>query len=113
MLSLLDPGTFGAAMRQHERVRTLAEKLQIKQAWQVEIASMLSSMGFSVLPAEVVQKLQARGAALDESEQQMLAASAGDRGPRAREHPAAGAGARAAQAGDRALRNGAAPPRGY
>ncbi len=58
-------------MRQHERVRTLAEKLQIKQAWQVEIASMLSSMGFSVLPAEVVQKLH-RGAALDESEQQML-----------------------------------------
>ena len=71
MLSLLDPGTFGAAMRQHERVRTLAGKLQVKQAWQVEIASMLSSMGFSVLPAEVVQKLH-RGAALDESEQQML-----------------------------------------
>ena len=33
MLSLLDPGTFGAAMRQHERVRTLAGKLQVKQAF--------------------------------------------------------------------------------
>ncbi len=71
MLSLLDPGTFGAAMRQHERVRTLAQMLKVPQAWQVEIASMLSSMGFAVLPSDVVQKLHG-GAALDESEQQML-----------------------------------------
>jgi FixJ family two-component response regulator len=71
MLSLLDPGTFGAAMRQHERVRTLAAKLRVDRAWQVEIASMLSSMGFAVLPADVVHKLHG-GAALDEAEQQML-----------------------------------------
>jgi len=71
MLSLLDPRTFGAAMRQHERVRILAAKLGAKHAFQIEIASMLSSVGFSVLPAEVVHKLHA-GAALDDAEQQML-----------------------------------------
>jgi response regulator RpfG family c-di-GMP phosphodiesterase len=71
MLSLLDPGTFGAAMRQHERVRALASKLRLERAWQVEIASMLSSMGFAVLPADVVHKLHG-GTPLDEAEQQML-----------------------------------------
>lgn len=71
MLSMLEPGTFGAAMRQHERVRTVAARLDVKQGWQIEIASMLSSVGFAVLPAEVVRKFHS-GASLDDSEQQMV-----------------------------------------
>jgi response regulator RpfG family c-di-GMP phosphodiesterase len=72
LLSLLDPGVFGAATRQHERVRAIASKLGVKDAWQAEIASMLSSVGFAVLPPDVVKKWHS-GASLDEAETGMLA----------------------------------------
>ena len=72
LLSLLDPRAFGAAARQHERVREIAKRLEIKEAWQAEIASMLSSIGYAVLPSDVLSKLQG-GEALDENEKQMIA----------------------------------------
>jgi response regulator RpfG family c-di-GMP phosphodiesterase len=72
LLALLDPRAFGAAARQHERVREIAKRLGLKDAWQAEIASMLSSIGYAVLPGEVLNKLHA-GAPLDDGEKQMIA----------------------------------------
>jgi response regulator RpfG family c-di-GMP phosphodiesterase len=72
LLALLDPRAFAAAARQHERVREVAKRLQLKDAWQAEIASMLSSVGYAVLPGEVLAKVHS-GATLDEAERGMLA----------------------------------------
>jgi response regulator RpfG family c-di-GMP phosphodiesterase len=72
MLSLLDPNVFGSATRQFERVRMIAAKLGLKDAWQAEIASMLSSVGFAVLPPDLVKKVHS-GARLDETEAGMVA----------------------------------------
>ncbi|HXK17023.1 MAG TPA: response regulator [Polyangiaceae bacterium] len=70
VLALVHPEVFGATMRQHARVRALAEQLHLPDPWQVEVASMLSSVGYVVLPTDVAMKLCA-GAALTPSEQDM------------------------------------------
>jgi response regulator RpfG family c-di-GMP phosphodiesterase len=72
MLGLLAPAVFGAATRQHERVRQVSTRLGLKDAWQAEIASMLSNIGYSVLPDDLMKKHQS-GAALDEAETAMIA----------------------------------------
>jgi CheY-like chemotaxis protein len=70
VLALVDPEVFGFSMRQHQRARSIADKLGMPEAWCVEVASMLSSVGYAVLPSDVVTKLQI-GAALDPLELQM------------------------------------------
>src|SRR6185503_19614862 len=42
-------------IKQH--VSDLADKLEIRERWQVEVAAMLSQLGCIVLPAEVAEKL--------------------------------------------------------
>jgi len=70
VLALVQPEVFGPTLRQHARARFLAEKLAVAHPWQVEVASMLLSVGYVVLPGEVVGKLRA-GARLDEAEAEM------------------------------------------
>ena len=72
LLSLLDPRSFGLAERQHERVREVAQRLELRNAWQAEIASMLSGIGYAVLPGDVLAKVSS-GAPLDEDEKGMIA----------------------------------------
>ncbi len=71
VLALTHPETFGASTRQHERARAIAAHLNLPNAWQVEVASMLSSVGYVVLPSEVVIKLNS-GAPLDAAEREMV-----------------------------------------
>jgi CheY-like chemotaxis protein len=76
VLALVHPEVFGASMRQHARVRVVAAQLQLPDPWQVEVASMLSSVGYVVLPTDVAMKVQA-GATLTPSEREMAAQAPG------------------------------------
>ena len=71
VLALTHPEAFGPATRQHERARHVAKRLQLPDAWHVEVASMLASVGFVVLPGEVLSKLNS-GAPLDDGEREMV-----------------------------------------
>jgi len=70
VLSLADPEVFGPSMRQHARARAVCEGLRLPNAWQVEVASMLSAVGYVVLPSEVAAKLRA-GTLLEPKELEM------------------------------------------
>ncbi|HEX4341561.1 MAG TPA: response regulator [Polyangiaceae bacterium] len=70
-LALSRPEAFMGQARQHERARKLAERLRVPDAWHVEVASMLGSIGFVVLPADIVAKMHA-GSSLDASEREMV-----------------------------------------
>lgn len=72
VLALVHPEVFGAAMRQHARVRAVAERLRVPEPWQVEVASMLAAVGYVILPPDVAQKVRL-GAALAPAEQDMAA----------------------------------------
>ena len=71
VLGLVNPEIFGPAMRQHERARATAELLGVADAWHVEVASMLSSVGYVVLPGDVATKLRS-GLPLDAAERDMV-----------------------------------------
>jgi CheY-like chemotaxis protein len=70
VLALLHPELFGAASQRHERAHEVALALGVTDAWHVEVASMLASVGYVVLPSDIVIKLQA-GVALDDAERGM------------------------------------------
>jgi DNA-binding response OmpR family regulator len=57
VLALANPLSFGRATRIKQHVSDLADKLEIQERWQVEVAAMLSQLGCIVLPAEVAEKL--------------------------------------------------------
>lgn len=70
VLALVHPEVFGPSMRQHARVRAVAERLGLPRAWQLEVASMLLSVGYAVLPSDVATKLRA-GGSLEPAELEM------------------------------------------
>lgn len=57
ILALVNPAGFGRALRAKEIVGGLAAQLQVANAWQIEIAAMLSQVGSVTLPNETVHKL--------------------------------------------------------
>ncbi|MEI9941870.1 MAG: HD domain-containing phosphohydrolase [Pseudomonadota bacterium] len=71
VLALVHP-EFGSTARQHERARKVAACLCVPHAWHVEVASMLSQVGYVVLPNELLAKVHA-GSELDSTERAMLA----------------------------------------
>jgi CheY-like chemotaxis protein len=54
VLSFSNPAAFVRAMRLRRFVQQVAAKLELKSAWQYEIAAMLSQLGCVTLPAEVI-----------------------------------------------------------
>lgn len=58
VLALTNPASFGRAARIKQQVSALAVELGMAQRWQVEVAAMLSQLGYIILPAEVVEKVQ-------------------------------------------------------
>lgn len=56
VLALTQPLAFGRAMRIRKSVAELARKIDMKERWQIEVAAMLSQIGFATLPAETVEK---------------------------------------------------------
>jgi FixJ family two-component response regulator len=71
VLALVHPEGFGRAIRQGERARSIAERLEVRDAWHVEVASMLSAVGYVVLPGDVAAKLNA-GLSLEAAERDMV-----------------------------------------
>jgi response regulator RpfG family c-di-GMP phosphodiesterase len=72
VLSLTSPLSFGRANRLKTRVSELAAKLELPDAWQLEVAAMLSELGSITLPQDVLERVHS-GASLGEAEQKMLA----------------------------------------
>src|SRR5207237_77668 len=52
VLSLTNPIAFGRANRIKRLVADIAERLQLQERWQLEVAAMLSQLGAITLPAE-------------------------------------------------------------
>jgi CheY-like chemotaxis protein len=57
VLSLTNSVSFGRAMRIRRHVTDLAERLGRAERWQLEMAAMLSQLGYVTLPAEVAGKV--------------------------------------------------------
>lgn len=57
ILALVNPTAFGRASRVRRLVRRLAEVLKVEDAWQVEIAAMLSQIGCVTVPEETLVKV--------------------------------------------------------
>jgi response regulator RpfG family c-di-GMP phosphodiesterase len=71
VLSLAQPAAFGRAARVARTVTELAEALEIKDAWELEVTAMLSHLGAVTLPPAVLTKLDA-GRPLTEEEAEMV-----------------------------------------
>lgn len=57
ILALVNPAGFGRALRAKEIVGELSSRLKVTNAWQIEIAAMLSQVGTVTLSNETVRKL--------------------------------------------------------
>jgi CheY-like chemotaxis protein len=57
VLALTQPLAFGRAMRIRQSVAELANRVGMKERWQVELAAMLSQIGCVTLPAETVENI--------------------------------------------------------
>jgi len=68
VLSLVDPETFGRSMRIRRYVRHIASTLELHQdAWQFDVAAMLSQIGCVTLPPGLLESITA-GETLSESD---------------------------------------------
>jgi len=67
ILSLVAPEAFGRAIRARELVSRLCRELNVPDAWQIEIATMLAPIGCIAMPEEIVSKAL-RGEPLKEAE---------------------------------------------
>jgi response regulator RpfG family c-di-GMP phosphodiesterase len=71
VMSITNPVAFGRAQRVKQHVSSLADKLELGERWQVEVAAMLSQLSTFTLPPETLEKVY-YGAALSSEEQAML-----------------------------------------
>lgn len=56
LLTVVDPVNFGRAQAVRNRVRALADQLQLGDTWTIELAAMLSRIGYLTIPARVQEK---------------------------------------------------------
>jgi response regulator RpfG family c-di-GMP phosphodiesterase len=73
VLGMVNPLAFGRASRVQRRVRQLVAELQIEKSWEMEVAAMLSQLGWISVPEAVLHKSYA-GEALSEEEARMVKA---------------------------------------
>lgn len=71
VMSLTNPVAFGRAQRLKQHVTALAEKLELGERWQVEVAATLSQLSTFTLPPETLEKVH-YGAPLSPDEQAMV-----------------------------------------
>ncbi|MBI2567414.1 MAG: response regulator [Candidatus Schekmanbacteria bacterium] len=71
ILALVSPISFGRATRIKQLVSDLAAQLAIRERWQVEVAAMLSQIGYLALPPETAEKAY-YGHALTDEEQRLV-----------------------------------------
>jgi response regulator RpfG family c-di-GMP phosphodiesterase len=72
VLSLTNPMAFSRTLRLRRIVRQVATNLRARDAWQLELAAMLSQTGCVTLPTEILEKVYA-GAPLTKNEQSLFA----------------------------------------
>jgi response regulator RpfG family c-di-GMP phosphodiesterase len=72
VLGLASPVAFGRAGRIKRRVADMAAHMGVEEGWQVEVAAMLSQIGYITLPAGTAEKVF-EGRALDSEEREALA----------------------------------------
>ena len=72
VLALTNPLAFGRSTRIRQHALTLAAELDVEDRWPLEVAAMLSQIGFIALPAETVEKVY-YGQDLSGREQEMAA----------------------------------------
>jgi response regulator RpfG family c-di-GMP phosphodiesterase len=70
VLALTNPAAFGRASRIRQEVTALVAKLEAREHWPVEVAAMVSQLGFITLPPDLVEKIYL-GDPLSEDEQAM------------------------------------------
>ena len=73
ILSLAYPMGFGQSIRLRKYAAEIARRMNLFEAWQYEIAAMLSSVGFINMPAESIEKYLA-GVPLSNEEREMVTA---------------------------------------
>ena len=71
-LSMTDPAAFGRAWQIRDQMRQVASHFNITQTWNLELAAMLSPIGYLAMPAAVLQRSR-DGLALTGAEKDMLA----------------------------------------
>lgn len=71
ILALTNPAAFGRATRVRRSVIEIMDYFEIKEQWPVEVAAMLSQIGFVILPPATQEKLYA-GEDLSDTEWEML-----------------------------------------
>lgn len=71
ILSIADPESFGRAQSMRGDIRCLANQLKIANAWELEIAAMLSQIGSVTIPPVVTLKAKT-GRQLTDVEQDMI-----------------------------------------
>jgi len=71
VMSLTNPVAFGRASRIKQHVTSLADKMELGERWQVEVAAMLSQLSTFTLPPETLEKVH-YGAPLTGEEQAMI-----------------------------------------
>lgn len=72
VLALVSPTSFGRATRIKQLVSELAEKTGLEPRWQVEVAAMLSQIGYLSLPPETAERVY-YGRPLSPDEQKTVA----------------------------------------
>lgn len=58
VLSQSNPEAFGFGERVKRVVKYLIEKIEVDNKWQIEIAAMLSQIGLTAIPAEIISKVK-------------------------------------------------------
>lgn len=71
VLALANPACFGRATRIKALVAELCDHLDLELRWQLDVAAMLSQLGFVALPHEVVEKVYF-GVTLTDAEAKMV-----------------------------------------
>ncbi|MGH9717208.1 MAG: response regulator [Candidatus Acidiferrales bacterium] len=71
ILALAEPAAFGRATRVRQTVIRLMEHFGVAETWPVEVAAMLSQIGYVTLPPSTQEKIY-RGEAPSDAESQML-----------------------------------------
>jgi response regulator RpfG family c-di-GMP phosphodiesterase len=71
ILSWADPKAFGQALELRGKARSIARELKAPDQWEIELAAMLSQLGYILFPKDLYEKAQT-GGALSDMEKDMI-----------------------------------------
>ncbi|MFQ5770796.1 MAG: HD domain-containing phosphohydrolase [bacterium] len=71
MVSLISPDLFSRSVRLRNLANKIATRLHIKSLWQIDVAALLSQIGCSTIPVEILRK-KWQGQTLNKNENEMF-----------------------------------------